>query len=300
MNSKLRPVVALLLGGFALALAARGSVSATSSPRSPDSHLLIVSDRDGDNDVYGVNAALPRLPGSHLLFVSDRDGDNDVYGVSADAHRQVALTRNRVKDDEAVVSPDGRWFAVERGYRGAVLVAANGRRERKLGESTTPHLFSPNGRLLLFTHYSAADVLSMRLLPVDGGRVRRLGPGFPRSFSPNGGAVAWSDDYGRVGVTQLPTLARRLLAGSAGASAIAWSRDGTRIAIEKRRERIEADLYTVYVSDVRRPDRPPKTILTASSSLEAQWLRGGKLGSFASLSIARAARSALSTPAAAT
>jgi hypothetical protein len=128
--------------------------------------------------------------GSHLLIVSDRDGDEDVYGASADGRRLAALTRNRVIDDEVVTSPDGRWFAVERGHGQAVLVSADGRRERALGSGTMPRTFSPDGRLLVITHYSDADVMTMFLVPVGAGRRLALGRGFPLSFSPNGRALS--------------------------------------------------------------------------------------------------------------
>ena len=86
----------------------------------------------------------------HLVFVSNRDGDQDVYAVNPDGSHLAALTRN-ISFDRATLSPDGRHLVVERTigtFRTALLsVSSNGRHERVLarGENVGLDGFSPDG-----------------------------------------------------------------------------------------------------------------------------------------------------------
>src|SRR5206468_972057 len=63
---------------------------------------------------------------AHLIFISDRDGNSDVYGASADGSRIAALTRNRTSDSNVILSPAGGWLALSRSQEFGVLVRADG------------------------------------------------------------------------------------------------------------------------------------------------------------------------------
>src|SRR5205809_177619 len=89
------------------------------------------------------------LPGAHVIFTSDRDGDQDVYGISADGRRVAALTRNKTRDSDILISPTGGWIALTRDYGVGLLLSADGRRERRL--PGTPVAFSPDGSRLALT-----------------------------------------------------------------------------------------------------------------------------------------------------
>jgi uncharacterized delta-60 repeat protein len=103
-----------------------------------DTHLLDVwpvvgqiafgSDRDGDDDIYIMNAdgtapwqltndpASDRYPewsaqGDRIVFVSDRDGNDEIYLMSADGSGQTRLTDNSDLDVTPSFSPDGSKIA---------------------------------------------------------------------------------------------------------------------------------------------------------------------------------------------
>lgn len=48
---------------------------------------------------------------SHIIFVSERDGDSEIYAVNADGSRFSQLTRNRAPDEGVTVAPSGRRLA---------------------------------------------------------------------------------------------------------------------------------------------------------------------------------------------
>ena len=87
----------------------------------------------------------------HLVFISNRDGDRDVYAVNPDGSHLVALTRNK-SFERAELSPDGRRLVVARStgtFRTAlVAVTPDGRHERVLasGENVGLDGFSRDGR----------------------------------------------------------------------------------------------------------------------------------------------------------
>ncbi|MCY4473859.1 MAG: hypothetical protein OXC83_00275, partial [Chloroflexi bacterium] len=96
---------------------------------SPDGRrIAFVSDRDGDDDIYVMNAdgsGVVRLTdndaddfspawspdGGRIAFVSDRDGNEDIYVMNADGSGVVRLTDNDGWDFDPAWSPDGRRIA---------------------------------------------------------------------------------------------------------------------------------------------------------------------------------------------
>jgi WD40 repeat protein len=191
--------------------------------------------------------ARPRTT-AHLVIVSNRDGDYDVYSIRADGRRVGALTRNRVADEEVRLSPAGGWLAINR-TSGVVLVRADGRRERKLGTSTSGPSFSPDGRWLAFARETDAFEGTSRIELVEVGRdrpARRLGGGVPIGFSADGRRLAYADDEGSVGVLELASGRRtrvataNMLRDSLGED---WSPNLTGFVLEREPDGVKTLLY---------------------------------------------------------
>ena len=153
-------------------------------------------------------------PPAHLLIVSNRDGDYDAYSIRADGRRAGALTRNRIADEDVLLSPTGGWIAVKRSL-GIVLVRADGRRERKLGDSTYVPSFSPDGHWLAFARETDFLEETSRIELVEIGHdrpARRLGGGSPIGFSADSQRLAYADNDGNVGIVDVATGRRTQVA----------------------------------------------------------------------------------------
>jgi Tol biopolymer transport system component len=124
----------------------------------------------------------------HLVFISNRDGDQDVYAVNPDGSHLAALTRNG-SFESALLSPDGRHLIVERSIGilrvALVAVSSDGRHERVLarGENVGSDGFSPDGRWIAY--HQGFGVSVMR---VDGSDARPITSEEGSSF------LDWSPD----------------------------------------------------------------------------------------------------------
>jgi Tol biopolymer transport system component len=212
--------------------------------------------------------------GSHLVFTFNRDGDDDLYAVDARGGRVAALTRNRVQDDEFTLDERTGWVAIVRNYSSIVLVSRDGRRERSLGEADSP-VFSRNGRFLAFAREPLdAETSHIKLLAVQNGKVRALGAGRPLAFSPSGRLLAFASDHG-IGVVDVVSGRRRMFARSARAEFVGWSPNGRTIAFERRRKRGGDISYMLLVADARRPKVVRRVL---EGWFEARWLTSQRLG----------------------
>ena len=149
--------------------------------------------------------------GRRIAFVSNRDGSNDIFVVNADGSGLRNLTRSRGNDRDPVWSPDGRVIAfqgrrarpseVERAVcRGhcdreeIYAVNADGSGLRRLTRNwkfDSPVAWSPDGRKILFQRLHHPDVWVMN---ADGSGKRNLTPSVTQplavhrspAWSPNG------------------------------------------------------------------------------------------------------------------
>ena len=109
---------------------------ATSEPVVSDQpRILFGSDRDGDHEIYVMNAdgsGVVQLTdnaisdgwpvwspdGSRIAFRSDRDGDFEIYVMNADGSGVVQLTDNSHHDTIGGWSPDSRRIVYESDWNG--------------------------------------------------------------------------------------------------------------------------------------------------------------------------------------
>ena len=99
--------------------------------QSPDGRIAFVSDRDGNEEIYAMNAdgsgvvrltnnsANDRYPswspdGRRIAFESDRDGNYEIYAMNADGSGLTRLTNDSASDRRPSWSPDSRRIAFDR------------------------------------------------------------------------------------------------------------------------------------------------------------------------------------------
>jgi Tol biopolymer transport system component len=129
---------------------------------SPDGQkIAFASDRDGDSEVYVMNAngsglvqltknngydGRPRWSpdGSQLAFETDRDGDWDIYLMNADGSNPHAVTVNAKSSDWMESwSPDGKWLVYASdadGDEDLFIIRVDGTDQRRLTNNTTRDL----------------------------------------------------------------------------------------------------------------------------------------------------------------
>lgn len=125
---------------------------------SPDGKkIAFASDRDGDSEVYVMNAdgsdlrqltqnsgydGRPRWSpdGAQLAFETDRDGDWDIYLMNVDGSNPHALTVNAKSSDwNESWSPDGKWLVYasnDGGNDDLYIIRVDGTDQRRLTNNT--------------------------------------------------------------------------------------------------------------------------------------------------------------------
>jgi hypothetical protein len=173
------------------------SARADSSPSwSPDgTHIAFVSDRDGNDEIYVMNAdgsgqtnlthnvARDYSPawspdGAHIAFVSYRDGNDEIYVMNADGSDVNRLTATTTNADYPAWSPDGTRIAFRRDYGEIYVMNADGSGQTNLTHNTsggtidTPS-WSPDGARIAFR----GDNGEICVMDRDGTNVRNLSGG---------------------------------------------------------------------------------------------------------------------------
>lgn len=162
-------------------------------------------DADGSDermlaDEPGLDAFPAWSPdGEQLAFASERDGNWELYTMDADGSGQTRVTRTP-GEDEAVPawSPDGQRIAFVVNPVGenptVHVMDLDGEHRGQLARGNWPS-WSPNGRLISYTHYEADFDIFVR--KPDGSEPRRLtgkGSDEEGAFSPDGRRIGFSSE----------------------------------------------------------------------------------------------------------
>ena len=228
--------------------------------------IAFVSDRDGNWDVYVMNAdgsdvtrltdaaAWDQWPswspdGMRIAFHSDRDESWDIYAMNADGSDVTRLTDDTASDLGPSWSPDGRRIAFYSDRDGdfeIYVMDADGSGVTRLTDSPEPDWhpsWSPDGGRIAFVSERDGD-FEIYVMNADGSDVTRLtddtATDSSPSWSPDGRRIAFASD--RDGDFEIYVMnadgsdVTQLTDDTASDLGPSWSPDGQRIAFMSSRD----------------------------------------------------------------
>ncbi|HUG16784.1 MAG TPA: DPP IV N-terminal domain-containing protein, partial [Thermomicrobiales bacterium] len=147
----------------------------------------------GDDD--GQQAApVDATPTGQIAFVSERDGNAEIYLINADGSGLRRLTDNPASDTEPDWSPDGERIAFvsdRDGARSLYVMDADGSNVGRLtqdGLSVTAPLWSPDGQWIAFAGSEQGVNADVYVIRLDGSNLRMRLTAHPGAES----ALSWS------------------------------------------------------------------------------------------------------------
>jgi Tol biopolymer transport system component len=228
--------------------------------------IVFVSDRDGNHEIYVMNAdgseqrnltmnsASDEHPcwspdGSRIAFTSDRDGDFEIYTMNADGSGVNHLTRHAADDWGPSWSPDGTSIAFmswRDGNNEIYVIEVTDRKLRRLtsnpAEDRWPS-WSPDGSRIVFMS-DREDSWDIYVMNSDGSGqtnlTRSTADDVYPSWSPDGRWIAFASS--RTGNDEVflmsvsGTGAVNLTENSADDWAPSWSSDGDCVAFVSNRD----------------------------------------------------------------
>jgi Tol biopolymer transport system component/outer membrane protein assembly factor BamD (BamD/ComL family) len=228
--------------------------------------IAFTSDRDGNDEIYVMNAdgsglvnltnhdANDRKPswspdGTHIAFASDRNGAYGIYVMEADGGGVTRLTSNLADDDHPAWSPDGKHIAFTSDHDGnweIHVMNADGSGQTNLtnyDENDQNPSWSPDGRYIAFNPLRDGDN-EIYVMNADGSGLVNLtnnpahdwGP----VWSPDGRHIVFTSDrdgpWGIYVMNADGSGVSRLTDNSTGSWLPSWSPDGRRIAFTSNRD----------------------------------------------------------------
>ena len=206
-------------------------------------------------DIGIINIGEPFL----IAFHSDRDGDHEIYVMNADGTGVVQLTRNSASDGYPNWSPDGDRIAFHSdrdGDREIFVMNADGtgvvQLTRNSASDGRPN-WSPDGGRIAFASDRDGD-FEIYVMNADGTGVAQLTRNSASDdnarWSPNGGRIAFASD--RDGDREIYVMnadgtgAVQLTHNSASDGIPNWSPDGSRFTFNSYRVGNDGEIYVMY------------------------------------------------------
>lgn len=235
-------------------------------------------------------AALPISPTGKIAFQSDRDGNYEIYLMDADGNNGRNLTNNPATDSEPAWSPDGMFIAFSSDRDGNMEIytmRSDGSEPRNLTLNPAADgdpSWSPDGQWIAFTceRESNFDICVMR---ADGSELRNLtndvALDLEPAWSPDGESIAFrSNREGNYEIYVMDADGNdplNLTQNAAADGEPAWSPDGQWIAWSSDRE----GNYNIYRMDGSGENPRPLTNSTTDDS-KPTWSPDGRFVGFTS------------------
>ncbi len=274
-------------------VAASLSFSVSVAPVLGNTRIAFSSDRDGNNEIYVMNAdgsGQTRLTnnlvrdvnpawspdGTKIAFSSLRDNNWDIYVMNTDGSGQTRLTNNLGDDEVPAWSPDGTKIAFDspRDGNGEIYVMnADGSGQTRLTNNLATDAFpawSPDGTKITFSSLRDNN-WDIYVMNTDGsGQTRlinNLGDDAVPTWSPDGTKIAFyssRDGNWEIYVMNADGTGQTRLTNNLATDAYpTWSPDGTKIAFSSGRDGNEQ----IYVMNA---DGSGQTRLTNNSASDEQ------------------------------
>ena len=196
------------------------------SPKEPKGTLSFLTTRDGNFEVYSMDASGQNVKnltnnkaldfwsswspdGKHILFYTNRDGNTEIYMMDADGRNQRNLSLHPSNDYLPTWSPDGKRiaFTSDRDHKSREIYTMNADGTRIIRLTSNEEFeevptWSPDGDKILFTRQirepgdtSHAANGEIFIMDADGNNEKRLTnkKGFDSgaTFSPDGKRIAF-------------------------------------------------------------------------------------------------------------
>lgn len=211
-----------------------------------------------DGPVTADRAQLRWSPdSSRLLFLTNRDGNNEIYGVAFNGTGLANLTNNSAFEDGGDWSPDASKivFRANRNvpYADIYVMNADGSGQAPITTSTSSYLlprWSPFATQIAHTRPNGTTQTELWTMTVSGGAPHDLGVGDVSHYawSPDGSAIAFETAPDVYTISATGTGLDNVTNGAGTSSLPQWSPDGARLLIESDRDR-NPELYVVSASD---------------------------------------------------
>ncbi len=227
----------------------------------------------------------------HMAFVSDRDGNVEIYVMNADGSNPRNLTNNATGDGEPAWSPNGTRIAFH-SYRDGnpevYVMDADGSNPRRLTYNAADDYgpaWSPDGTRIAFRSYRDGNA-EVYIMDADGSNLRNLTNNaaydYDPTWSPDGTRIAFASN--RDGNFEVYVMnadgsnPSRLTNNAAYDYEPAWSPDGTRIAFASDRD----GNLEVYGMDAD-GSNPGRLTDNAAHDFDPAWSPDGTMISFVSI-----------------
>jgi TolB protein len=209
----------------------------------------------------GTIAAAPAKAPWRIALTTDREGDSDIYTMNANGTAVRKLTRTRGVDGAGPYSPDGRKLLYYRNQGGVWVMNADGTGKRDLTPNqgfNAPGGWSPDSRRIVFTTNRDGNN-EVYVMNANGSGQRNLVPSpssqeFGGPWSPDGKTVLFTSDrdgnweiYAADADGKNPRNLSRSPGIDGRGSGFAWLPDSRRIVFASTRDTRDDDNPELYV-----------------------------------------------------